>query len=408
MATISTTPNPTSTTEAAATGPASAALLVSVASMPREAFEQILEHLGQAFAGQSVVVATPDAAAQPTPASSGGLHVVGYTPAAPSPGSWTLVAADFLNAHELAQQHQAHAVLLLGTEAQSLEPGALRALADAVLENRTDLAVPRYTLPARAGLVNSAILYPVSRALFGTSVRFPLAIDLGLSSRMLERLATAAQRFTAANQPDALLWPVAEAAVGGCTITQIDVGTRTVPQPAGADLNTVLAQVTGSLFADIDAKAAFWQRSRLAPSARPAPPAPAGRRDDRRCSADARSLSSGLQQSSRNLVAGPSAPFAAGPEAAFHHAGRELPHARFPVGAHRLRLPAGLSPAHHQPRPPAGRADAPLSRLGGFAHVLATGAAGDGDRHIEAVAAAFEADKPYLVSRWRWPDRFNP
>jgi hypothetical protein len=30
------------------------------------------------------------------------------------------------------------------------------------------------------------------------------------------------------------------------------------------------------------------------------------------------------------------------------------------------------------------------------------------DAHVEAVAAAFEADKPYLVSRWRWPDRFNP
>ena len=26
----------------------------------------------------------------------------------------------------------------------------------------------------------------------------------------------------------------------------------------------------------------------------------------------------------------------------------------------------------------------------------------------EALARAFEADKPYLVSRWRWPDRFNP
>jgi hypothetical protein len=32
----------------------------------------------------------------------------------------------------------------------------------------------------------------------------------------------------------------------------------------------------------------------------------------------------------------------------------------------------------------------------------------DPERHIEAVAAAFEAEKPYLVSRWRWPDRFNP
>jgi hypothetical protein len=30
------------------------------------------------------------------------------------------------------------------------------------------------------------------------------------------------------------------------------------------------------------------------------------------------------------------------------------------------------------------------------------------EKHIEALAAAFEADKPYLVSRWRWPDRFNP
>ena len=28
--------------------------------------------------------------------------------------------------------------------------------------------------------------------------------------------------------------------------------------------------------------------------------------------------------------------------------------------------------------------------------------------HIQTLAAAFEADKPYLVSRWRWPDRFNP
>ena len=44
-------------------------------------------------------------------------------------------------------------------------------------------------------------------------------------------------------------------------------------------------------------------------------------------------------------------------------------------------------------------------------HVLQIGQTGAGrnpEQHIEAVAAAFEADKPYLVSRWRWPDRFNP
>jgi hypothetical protein len=30
------------------------------------------------------------------------------------------------------------------------------------------------------------------------------------------------------------------------------------------------------------------------------------------------------------------------------------------------------------------------------------------ERRIERLAAAFEEAKPYFVSRWRWPDRFNP
>jgi len=29
------------------------------------------------------------------------------------------------------------------------------------------------------------------------------------------------------------------------------------------------------------------------------------------------------------------------------------------------------------------------------------------DARIEQLALAFEAEKPYLVSRWRWPERFR-
>ena len=47
-----------------------------------------------------------------------------------------------------------------------------------------------------------------------------------------------------------------------------------------------------------------------------------------------------------------------------------------------------------------------LAWVAGHVNIAASGA--DSERHIEAVAAAFDADKPYLVSRWRWPDRFNP
>ena len=30
------------------------------------------------------------------------------------------------------------------------------------------------------------------------------------------------------------------------------------------------------------------------------------------------------------------------------------------------------------------------------------------EQRIVALALAFEADKPYLMARWRWPDRFTP
>lgn len=41
-------------------------------------------------------------------------------------------------------------------------------------------------------------------------------------------------------------------------------------------------------------------------------------------------------------------------------------------------------------------------------HINTIAAGEDPERHIELHAAAFEAEKPYLVARWRWPDRFNP
>jgi hypothetical protein len=32
----------------------------------------------------------------------------------------------------------------------------------------------------------------------------------------------------------------------------------------------------------------------------------------------------------------------------------------------------------------------------------------DFQNRLERLALAYESQKPYLLSRWRWPDRFNP
>lgn len=380
-------------------------LVVSLASLSDEGFERTLGRLAEAFPGEAVVVATPDVAAGES--TSGALRVVGYTPVAASPGAWLQTAADYLTAHELAQKHGADVVLMLGGEAQTLEAGALKNLVEGVVQGGCDLAMPRYALPARAGLVNSAILYPLTRALFAARPRFPLALDMGLSSRMAERMATAAQRFTAANQPDALIWPVGEAAVAGFTIGEVEVGTRAIPAPATLDLNTVLAHVAGSLFADVDAKAAFWQRARPVQPAR----TDAARPRSSEHVMEVQPMIDGFRLAYTNLaeiwslVLPPHSllglkRLAAVPASEFKMADSLWARVVYDfLLAYRLRT---INRGHLL------GALTPLYLAWVASHIVMTEAGADPERHVEALAAAFEADKPYLVSRWRWPDRFNP
>ena len=119
-----------------------------------------------------------------------------------SNAAWSIKPVDFVNAAQYGREHGARAILILGPEADSLSPLALRSLADAVLRASIDLAVPHYSLPSHAGLMNSAILYPLTRATFASRVRFPLSIDLGMSPRMAERLAGVAEPISTANQAE--------------------------------------------------------------------------------------------------------------------------------------------------------------------------------------------------------------
>jgi hypothetical protein len=382
------------------------ALLISLASHDADALTQILANISQAFPDSldQILVTTPD----DTTLTSTPVRLIPYTPAAVSHSGWTLTAADFVNAHTLVQQYTPQAVLLLGAEAQSLAPSALRALADAVLADSCDLAMPRYRLPPRAGLVNSAILYPTTRALFGTRPRFPLAIDLALTARALEKVAIAAQRLTSVNQPEALVWPVAEVAVAGFSITEVEAGTRTLPAPTAPDLNALLAHVAGSLFADIEVKAPYWQRARSVPPSQllplpPIPPEPAAA-DEAPAMIDSFRLAFTNLREIWSLVLPPQTLLGLKRLATLPPESFLLPDALWArivfdfLLAYRLRtinrghLLGALTPLY----------------LAWVASHLLQSAHADPERHIEAVATAFEAEKPYLDSRWRWPDRFNP
>jgi hypothetical protein len=376
-------------------------LLVVLTAMPAEQLERALAKLAASFAAEDLLIAVPDTiAANSYPA----LRIV---PTPTTSASWTLTPADFVNSYHLAEKLGARAIIVLGPESGSLEPSGLRALAHAILSTPVDLAVPCYDLPPHAGLVNSAILYPLTRALFAARVRFPLAVDLGLSLRMAERLAGAAQRFSALKQGERLVWPSNEATVAGFTINEFNVGPRTLPQPAEPDINAILALVTGSLFADIDAKAAFWQRARQSPPARYALPHPASQDGavDIAPMLDAFRLAYTNLQEIWSLVLPPNSLLGLKRLSAMSAAAFRIPDSLWArivydfLLAYRLRT---INRGHLL------GALIPLYFAWVASHFNITDSGTEPESHIETVAAAFDADKPYLVARWRWPDRFNP
>jgi len=397
------------------TSAATGTLLVTLTSLAPEALEATLTNLALAFPSgrqqnPTILVATPSTA-QPASSNSnesfGNLHLVSYTATAPTISPLYLTAVDYLNTFKAAQEHQATACLILGPECQSLTPESIRALGAAALNSTIDLAVPRYQLGPHEGLVNSALLYPITRALYGARPRFPLAVDLGLSLKMAERLATIAQSFTATAQDDAILWPVAEAAAGNCTIAEIASGPRTLPQPASVDLNALLAQIAGSFFSDINLKASLWQRVRTLQPARAVSQqrAPAEGWPDVTPMLEAFRLAYTNLHEIWALVLPPNSLLGLKHLSLMPPASFRMPDALWTrivydfVLAHRLRT---INRGHLL------GALTPLYLAWVASHIILADNGTAPEQHIEELAATFENDKAYLVSRWRWPDRFNP
>ena len=385
-------------------------MLVMIAPVASELLHETVGHVSQAFAGDEVGILVSDisdAAADSLVRSYPNLHFLRESPDTAPAGAWVLTAADFVNAYKMAERSASSGCLIIGPEGQSLSAGALQGLAAAVLGG-ADLVVPHYDAGPREGLVNSALLYPVSRAIFGGRPRFPLAVDLGMSMRMAARLATVAQKFTALNQNDAMMWPVAEALAANFNIAEVEAGKRVFPQPADADLNTLLAHIASSLFTEVETYAAFWQRARVgAHAARAIVP----RTLDADAFPDVQPMLESFQLAYRNLheiwslVLPPNSLLALKrlsqmPPQSFRMSDSLWARTVYDfILAYRLRT---INRGHLL------GALTPLYLAWVASHILLARSGVDPEKHVEEVALAFETDKAYLVSRWRWPDRFNP
>ncbi len=259
--------------------------------------------------------------------------------------------------------------------------------------------------------MNSALLYPLTRALFGTDIRFPLPSSAALSPRAAQRLASATQRLVAVNQGSSLFWPVAEAAIAGLSVREVDANDAQPPAPPQEDFNSLFAMVAGSLFSDVEARATFWQRARTL-AARPIPEPPVPYFEAATVAPDILSTIESFHLAQDNLQEIWSLVLPPQSRLAFKKLA-QLPPDQFTLDPNLwARTVYDFALAFHLRtlnRSHLLGAMTPLYLAWAASHLRAVSdEPSRSTQTIDQTAAAFETEKAYFVSRWRWPDRFNP
>jgi hypothetical protein len=299
------------------------------------------------------------------------------------------------------------AVVLADTEVESVEK--LQRLAEPVLLRDFDLVTPAYAHDKFEGLINRGIVYPLTRALYGKRIRGQLGIDFGFSAGMAERcLQIPANAIAPLGSLQA--WMIAEAVSAGFQVGEAQLGRRQVLKESG-DLSSNLAQILGPIFIGMERTAPFWQKIR---GSQPVPsfgnPFPVS---EPASEVDASPMLASYQLGFRNLqevwglVLSPATMLEL----------KKLTRAavdqfRLPdelwvriiydfALAHRLRvmnrdhLLRSMTPLY-------------LAWVASYALEVRMAEPAQADQRIEKLCMAYEAQKSYLQSRWRWPDRFNP
>ena len=372
-------------------------------------------HASIALPGESAREQAADAPAS-ADASAPPLRVVNYPPPAVEPGviPWLANTASYRAVAMLAARLGARACTVLGADLgydrDSFTAQTLTLLLDPAIEGHFDLVMPLYTNEAFDDLVNKSILYPLTRTLYGQRVQNPLGNEFQMSSKLFPSLARDSQRDSA-RQAGRLPWLATMAASQGLKICQVRLGTRRPSTADGIDLSDALAQLAGPLFVDMEENAALWQRIRgsheVPTFGTPEVSADTSNAVDVRRMVDAFQLGVSNLREVWSLILPPVTLLElkklsrATPDE-FHMEDSLWARIIYDFSlANKLRnirrahLFGALTPLY-------------LGWVASYAAAINRNGIATAQDRVEQLAHAYESEKPYLLSRWRWPDRFHP
>jgi hypothetical protein len=312
-----------------------------------------------------------------------------------------------------ARDSKARVCVAIDARVRTIEPSWLQSLVDPIAREACAFVSPYYLRHPYDGALTKGIVYPVSRALYGVRLRQPAAGEFACSPAVIERLLGDDIWDGDGARVGIDLWLTTSVMAGGFPAGEAILGLRP-HRPRDEDpldLPTTLAQVVGSLFADIENRVEVWQRVRGSKPivqfgmAQPEPAARAPVVDPERLIESYRLGYRELRDLWTWIL----------PPRTIVDLGRliALPRGRFVLDdelwarivydfaiAYRLRVVArdhllrSLVPLY-------------LGWLASFVQQTRELTVGAVEQRVDQLCLVFEAQKPYLIARWRWPERFR-
>jgi len=380
--------------------------------------EKIIAELGSGVPPLRFVFAWPGTGAEPTITSLNGneslsLTMFPFAPPAYNGGEfWAPVSANQRAILALGASLNARACIVLGSDLAALQAHAIQLFAYAILDRQCGLAMPLYPSGKYEALVNHGILSPLSRALYGRRIRYPISFDFAASGPMCARLARGEPG--AEHSVSSLLWPVTIASTQSPQdpVGQVHIDVHHEVSTGGLDLSAVLGQVLGSMFHEMETFAAQWQRIRGS-QALPVWGNPPAEEPEDEEAPDPTSMLDSFLLGSKNLaevwqlVLPPNTMLELRRLTRAGVASFNMPDELWAAIVYdfalawrlrtisRVHLLGALTPLY-------------LGWAASYVREVSSLPPAALEPRVEQFARAWEEKKPYLLSRWRWPDRFNP
>ncbi len=316
----------------------------------------------------------------------------------------------------VAGKAEARVCAVIDGSINSFQAEWVEALVRPVFEQEFDLVSPCYRRQKYDGPILNGIVYPFTRALYGKRIRQPIGGDFAFSGRLIDYFLRQPQPDGSAGGFGVDAWISARAVCDDFRLAQAFLGPRNLTQNEPApEVSMVLADVLGAIFTEMNETASVWQRIRDSETVPSFGSDCEPIADDNPDAAplDVNPMIESFRLGFQNLqdiwraVLSPTTLVELKRMVLFGAEAFRFEDALWArviydfALAYRLRiidrnhLLRALTPIY-------------LGWVAAYAISVRELGPREVQERIEKLCLAYERQKAYFISRWRWPDRFNP